>query len=152
MVVVGRPEVQEVVMKFEGVEGVEGVVLIVEMTLEVVVVEDLVEEILFVVVLGLQQGPGLLVVVVVVGPLGVDFEEEQGVETFEVGAVEQVLGEDEQLGPPDLSPVVVVVVVASINLLGVVPFRQPQLLLPNKIKQKLIKLCLLLNLLSLLTY
>jgi hypothetical protein len=130
-----------VVTTIEGVEGVEGVVLIVEMTLEVVVVEDLVEEILFVVVLGLQQGPGLLVVVVVgpLGPLGVVVEEVQGVETFEVGAVEQVLGEDEQLGPPDFSPVVVVVV-ASINLLGVVPFRQPQLLLPNKIKQKLIKL------------
>jgi hypothetical protein len=105
-------------------------VLIEEMTLEGVVI------------LGLQQGPGLLVVVVV-RPLGVDVEEVQGVETFEVGAVEQVLGEDEQLGPPDFSPVVVVVVVASINLLGVVPFRQPQLLLPNKIKQKLIKLILL---------
>lgn len=104
-------------------------VLIEEMTLEGVVI------------LGLQQGPGLLVVVVV-GPLGVVVEEVQGVETFEVGAVEQVLGEDEQLGPPDFSPVVVVVV-ASINLLGVVPFRQPQLLLPNKIKQKLIKLILL---------
>ncbi len=121
-------------MTIEGVEGVEGV-----LTLKVVVVEDLVEVILVVVVLGLQQGPGLLVVVVVVRPLGVVVEEVQGVETFEVGAVEQVLGEDEQLGPPDFSPVVVVVV-ASINLLGVVPFRQPQLLLPNKIKQKLIKL------------
>ncbi len=99
-------------------------------------------------VLGLQQGPGLLVVVVVVGPLGplgVVVEEVQGVETFEVGGVEQVLGEDEQLGPPDFSPVVVVV--ASINLLGVVPFRQPQLLLPNKIKQKLIKLIIVINLL-----
>jgi hypothetical protein len=126
--------VHVVVMTIEGVEGVEGV-----LTLKVVVVEDLVEVILVVVVLGLQQGPGLLVVVVVVRPLGVVVEEVQGVETFEVGAVEQVLGEDEQLGPPDFSPVVVVVV-ASINLLGVVPFRQPQLLLPNKIKQKLIKL------------
>jgi len=108
--------------------------------LEGVLIEDMTLE--GVVILGLQQGPGLLVVVVVVvRPLGVVVEEVQGVETFEVGAVEQVLGEDEQLGPPDFSPVVVVVgVVASINLLGVVPFRQPQLLLPNKIKQKLIKL------------
>ncbi len=134
MVVVGRPEVHVVVMKIEGVEGD----VLDEMTLVVVVVEDLVEVILVVGVLGLQQGPGLLVVVV--GPLAVVVEEVQGIETFEVGAVEQVLGEDEQLGPPDFSPVVVVVVAASIKLLGVVPFRQPQLLLPNKIKQKLIKL------------